>query len=385
MPSTKPKTTIATAAFLAAGLTLLLAAEDQPHGPFQYRVPEKTNDGWETASFSSQNMDVRLITELLDRINTHAYTNIHSVLLVRSNKLVFEQYSPGIQPVIGETLEQEPDWNGKYQPHDRDTLHTLQSATKSVSSILIGIAIDQHLIRGVDEKISTFFSEATGKDKIRLRHLLSMTAGLAWNEHEIPITDPRNDCNRMNHTNDPMRLLLDRSIVTAPGTKFAYNSAISVALGEIVRKASGIPADKFAETNLFKPLRISHPAWKGRFPNGAVHTGGGLYLRPRDMAKIGSIMLNKGRWQGKQIVSENWVRESTTKQAPDREYGYQWWLHSFKVGEQTVKSFYAGGYGGQFIFIFPSLHLVVVSTGWNPDRAWQIVDMMERYILPAAH
>src|SRR6185436_17355834 len=109
MPSTNPKTTIATAAFLAAGITLLLAAEDQPHGPFQYRVPEKTNDGWETASLSSQNVDARLITELLDRITTHAYTNIHIVLLVRSNKLVVEQYAPGIQPVIGDTLEQEPD------------------------------------------------------------------------------------------------------------------------------------------------------------------------------------------------------------------------------------------------------------------------------------
>lgn len=352
---------------------------------YQYTVPDRTNDGWETGNLSSENLNASLINEFFQRINDHNYTNlhIHSVLIVRNNKLVVEEYFPGKEPIFGPTLQQPLDWR-KYQVFNRDTLHTLESATKSVNSILIGIAIDQHLIHGVDEKISTFFPEFTGKDDIRLKHFLSMTAGLDWNENKIPYTDPRNDCIRMDHTNDPVRFLLERPVVAAPGTKFVYNSAIAVTLGEIIRKASGLPVDKFAESNLFKPLGISDYAWRGNFTNGVIHTGGGLYLRPRDMAKIGCMMLNNGRWQGKQIVSEDWVRESTKKQAPDMGYGYEWWLPRFKVRDQMIPSFLAEGYGGQCIFVFPSLHMVVVFTGWKEPIFGQLRDMMQRYVLPAA-
>jgi hypothetical protein len=362
----------------------VVIAANQKRGAYHYRIPAKTNDGWETGSPETENLDAGLINQLFERIADHFYTNVHSVLLVRDNKLVVEEYFPGFQPVIGPSLEQEPDWNGKYQMHDRDTLHTLQSATKSVNSVLIGIAIDQHLIRGVNEPISTFFPEYKGKGDIRLRHFLSMTAGLEWNEQQVPYTDPGNDCNRLNHTNDPVRFLLERPIVTKPGAKFAYNSGVAVALGEIIRKVSGLPVNQFAESNLFKPLGISNFAWKGTFPNGVIHTGGGLYLRPRDMAKIGCLMLNHGHWEGKQIVSEDWVRESTQKQAPDGEYGYQWRLPSFKVHGQMIPSFLAAGGGGQCIFVFPGLNMVVVFTGWNEDNFGQFIDMVERYILPAA-
>jgi CubicO group peptidase (beta-lactamase class C family) len=233
--------------FRAGAITnALTLRENQNGGSYQYRAPEKTNDGWETGSLSSANLDAGLINEFFERLNAHYYTNTHSVLLVRSNKLVVEEYFPG------------PYEDGKYRTFNRDTLHTVQSATKSVNSLLIGIAIEQHLIQDVDEKISTFFPEFTGKDNIRLRHFLSMSAGLAWNEHELPYTDARNNCIRMNHTNDPVHFALERASVAAPGTRFAYNSGISVGLGEIIRKASGLPADKFAERNLFKPLGISN-------------------------------------------------------------------------------------------------------------------------------
>ena len=171
--------------------------------------------------------------------------------------------------------------------------------------------------------------------------------------------------------------------VAPPGSRFAYNSAVSVALGEIVRNASGMSVDQFAQKNLFNPMGIRMHAWKGRFPNGVVHTGGGLYLRPRDMAKIGCMMLNNGRWGGRQIVSAAWVRETLRQQAPDQVYGYQWWIRKFKDGERVLNCSWAGGYGGQYIFIFPDLDLVVVSTGWNPDNGGQFVTMMQRHILPA--
>jgi CubicO group peptidase (beta-lactamase class C family) len=155
--------------------------------PHRCAVPEGTNDGWETASPGEVGLDTNLVAELSGRINDHDYTNIHSVLLVKNGKLVVEKYCPGRNS------------EGRYQAFTRDTLHEMHSATKSVNSILVGIAIDQHLIRGVDEKISNFFPEYSDiftnreKDAIRLKDLLSMTAGLSWDEATYPYTDPRND------------------------------------------------------------------------------------------------------------------------------------------------------------------------------------------------
>src|ERR1017187_2275680 len=298
---------------------------------YQYIVPVKMDDGWETAALSSENLDADLIKDLFERINDNTYKNIHSVLLVKNGKLVVEAYFPG------------QDSEGQFHAFQRDTLHEMHSATKSVNSILIGIAIDQHLIRSVDEKISNFFPEYSdiftnkGKDVICLKDLLSMTAGLSWDEWNYPDTDPRNDLAMMASRADFFRYVLEKPIATTPGTKFVYHSGISLMLGEIIYKASGLRADKFAGRYLFSPLGITNYSW-GKAPNGVVNTLGGLALRPRDMAKIGHLFLNGGRWQGKQIVSEKWVKESTQKQVGAGQlpawfladgYGYQWWLGSF--------------------------------------------------------
>ena len=345
---------------------------------YQYTVPEKINDDWETASLSSENINGELIKDLIQRINDNTYTNIHSVLLVKDGKLVVEKYFPG----------QEED--GQYRVYRRDLLHDLHSATKSVNSILIGIAIDQHLIGGVDEKISAFFPEYADifadnkKDAIRLKDCLSMTAGLSWDELTYPYTDPRNDHVGMNRSRDPVRYVLERPVVTAPGTKFNYNSGIAITLGEIIYKVSGLRADKFAERYLFAPLGISDYYWL-KYPNGTVQTGGGLWLKPRDMAKIGYLFLNGGRWQGRQVVSEDWIRESTKQQAPDQDYGYQWWRGRFPVRTRVVGAYAALGRGGQFILVFPDLQLIAVFTGWNDNALRdEPLEMLTRYILPAA-
>jgi CubicO group peptidase (beta-lactamase class C family) len=145
--------------------------------------------------------------------------------------------------------------------------------------------------------------------------------------------------------------------------------------------------DKFAERNLFCPLGITNYTWWA-FPNGVFHTGGGLYLRPRDMAKIGCVVLNNGRWHGKQIVSEAWIKESTTKQAPDpgprQGYGYQWWHFPFKVGDQSITAIQAAGNGNQTILIFPSLDLIVVVTAWDTAKALPFIRLVVQYLLPAA-
>jgi CubicO group peptidase (beta-lactamase class C family) len=356
-----------------------------PVKPYQYTVPEATNDGWETAHVSGENIDADVLKDLFDRVINETYKNIHSVLLVKNGKLVVEEYFPR---QYGE---------GQEQALKRVTIHGQHSVTKSVNAILIGIAIDQHLIRGVEEKISAFFPEyadifaESAKDNLRLKHFLSMTA-LSWDERTYPYTDARNDHARLNLSTDPVRYALARPLVGPPGTTFVYNSGIAITLGEIIYKVSGVRADKFAERYLFAPLGIADYYW-WKYPNGTVQTGGGLQLRSRDMAKIGYLFLHRGRWQGKQIVSEEWVKESTKQQvgagqlpawAQAQSYGYQWWLGAFRVRDRVVESYSAQGRGGQFIFVFPALQMVAVFTGWNDNKLWsQPVDMLQQYILPA--
>lgn len=357
-------------------LALIGCAANHPAGEYSQTQPSTAND-WPTAPMEGS-LDPQLMQQLFARINDGTYKNIHSVLIVRSGKLVVEKYFPGYDEV------------GNYGEFHRDTLQDLASATKSVNSILIGIAIDQHLIRGVDEKISIFFPEYVDlfvdprKDAIRLRDCLSMTAGLAWDESAYPYTDARNDHVAMNASKDPIRYVLSRPLVSSPGEKFVYNSGIAILLGEIIHRVSGMPADKFAEANLFAPLGISNDYWL-KYSNGVVQTGGGLWLRPYDMAKIGYLYLNGGRWNGKQIVSEDWIRASIEQRAPDRSYGYQWWLGGLNVGGHQFPAYGAQGRGGQIIIVFPELQMVAVFTGWNDGPLGeQPFDMLKRYILPAA-
>jgi CubicO group peptidase (beta-lactamase class C family) len=353
----------------------------------QNTVPEATSNEWETASPGDVGLDTNLVADLIGRIKDRTYTNIHSVLIVKNGKLAVEEYYPG------------QNGEGRQQAFSRDALHEMHSATKSVNSILVGIAIDQHLIRGVDKEISAFFPEYSDlftnrqKNGINLKDLLSMKAGFAWDEWTYPYTDPRNDAATMAGRADFFRYVLERPMAAAAGRKFTYNSGISLLLGEIVFKASGLKADEFAERNLFRPLGITNYYWQTA-PNGVVNTFGGLALSPRDMAKIGYLLLNGGRWRGKQIVSKEWVEASTSRQADPGQlpawfsadgYGYQWWLGSFHLPGQDVRSFSARGRGGQFIVVVPILQIVAVFTGWNDNELMgQPLDMLQRYILPAA-
>ena len=353
---------------------------------YHYTVPQPTADGWETASMEAENVDPVPIGKLMERIKNNDYKNIHSVLLVKGGKLVVEEYFPG------------RDSNGKFHVFNRDTRHEMHSVTKSVNSILIGIAIDQHLIGGVDETLPSLFPEHADvfsdhqRDGIRLKDLLAMSPGLSWDEWTYPYGDPRNDLAMMDRSKDRVRYVLTKPVVAPPGEKFAYSGGVSYLLGEIVRHRSGMRTDQFAERYLFGPLGITNYFW-WKYPDGAVDAGGGLVLRPRDMAKIGSLFLNGGQWLGKRIVSEQWVADSTRNYVDARQfqpwikgdgYSYQWWRRTFQVHGRSVFSYHAAGRGGQFIFVFPSLQMIAVFTGWNDNALGvQPFDMVERYILPA--
>ena len=361
-------------------LMLLLIAPgtgDEPPAPLRVTVPEKVDDGWEVGSLAGAGLDPALVQEMVDRIGDGTYKNIHGVVLVRDGKLVVEAYFTGTD-LLGKPLD-----------FRRDTLHAQHSVTKSVNALLVGMAIDRKLIAGGDEPLARFFPAHAdlfadeAKRAIRLRHCLAMTPGLGWVELGTPYTDLRNDAVGMNRSRDPVRFVLEKPVTSEPGRRFLYNSGASVVLGEVVRQAAGLPADEFAAKHLFAPLGIREYHW-GRFADGTVHTGGGLWLKPRDMAKIGQLMLDGGRWRGQQVVGESWVRAMVRQQAPYRGYGYQWWLRSFRGKDRAVEGFAAQGLGGQFIVVIPDFRLVAVFTGWNPDeRTEQPFEMLQRFIVPA--
>ena len=349
---------------------------------------EKTKDGWEPASPADEKLDAAMVSAMLERVRGGAYRNVRSVIIARNGKLVVEEYFPRTE---GDRRE---------QALRRASPVESTSATKSVTSMLIGIAIDRGLIRSADERLATFFPEYAdvfaadpGRAKITLKDLLTMTAGLAWDEWTLPYTDPRNDHIAMVRSDDPIRYVLERPVVAAPGETFAYNSGLSIILGQVIFKVSGLRADKFAERHLFEPLGITDFYWL-KYPDDIVQAGGGLYVRPRDMAKLGQLFLDGGRWNGKQVISETWVKASVTSHvgaakidpaAKATGYGYQWWLGSFRVGDRDVPSYGARGRGGQFIIVLPDQQMVVVFTS-PPDNPlmFQPLDIVKRDILPAA-
>lgn len=369
----------------------MLSTSTKSHASnLKYAVPEATKDGWETASLRDEKIDAGLIQDLLDRLADNSYKNITSVIIVKDGKLVVEEYFPREEAVGDE----------RSRALKRVSPQQLYSATKSVTSILIGIAIDRGIVRGVDQKISAFFPDYadifSSKDKtgLRLKDFLSMSSGLSWDEWTYPYSDPRNDALKSLMSPDLVRYILDRPVVAPPGAKFAYDTGSSIVLGEVIRRASGLSVDKFAERYLFEPLGITDYYWS-KLPGEIVETGGGLFLRPRDMAKIGCLYLNGGQWHGKQIVSAKWVKESTTNQAGSMElpawllaadgYGYQCWLGSLKVGSQDIRFYGARGRAGQYILVFPNQQMVTVFTGLNDNILInQPLDMLQRYILPAA-
>jgi CubicO group peptidase (beta-lactamase class C family) len=294
---------------------------------------------------------------------------VHAVLVARGGKLVFERYFKGSDEINGLRVGS--------VTFDVDTLHNIKSATKSVASLALGIAIDRGLIRSVNEPIFSFFPELSDlrspeKERIQLVHALTMTMGLKWVE-AIPSNEDDNDEVRMHMASDPCRYVLGLPATNVPGKEYFYNTGALTLVSAIVRKATGRTLDEFARETLFKPLGITSVEWVR--VKGDSDAGGGLRLRPRDMAKIGQLVLAGGRWNDSQIVSKAWIETST---APKIEatggqfYGYLWFLGRSLPNGREVH--WAGGLGrgGQSIRVVPELDLVVVVTaGYYQDYSPQ--------------
>lgn len=344
--------------------------------PDRCGVPAARDDGWPIASLNDDKLiDRDALCGMADRLAST--TNIHAVLAVRGGKLMFERYFSGPDEIPGRLYGSRVE-NVIF---DADTLHDMKSVSKSVASLAVGIAIDRGLIKSVNEPIFSFFPELSDlrspeKDRIQLVHALTMSMGLKWVEATPATGDDNNDEARMHRAWNPCRYVLGLPVAAPAGQAFFYNTGALTLVSAIVHKATGRPLDEFARETLFEPLGITGVEWSRI--RGDTDAGGGLRLRPRDMAKIGQLVLAGGRWRDRQIVSNGWIAASTTQKieaTDDQTYGYLWWLGRSRLKERAVNWIGALGRGGQSIRIVPELDLVVVVTaGYYQDdspRAFQ--------------
>jgi len=333
-------------------------------------------DNWRTSSPEEQGLNRKKLKKLVKRIRRNGISGIDSLLIVRNGYLVSESYFNG--------------WGA-------DDLHTLQSDTKSVTSLLVGIAHQQGLIQSIDQKVVSFFPEYERikrlddrKAAMSLRDLLTMRTGFNWSEdpYEGSPLFELNNCRC-----DWLKFTLDWGMREPPGTRFEYNSGGVILLGGVVRNVSGMPTDTFAQRFLFDPLGITRARWFYGEPDNLPHMGGGLNLRPLDMAKIGYLVLRQGRWENQQVVSEDWIAESLqhsvrfprTFAGRPVDYGYLWWLLHLegRAGDGPDADIYtAAGAQGQWIFVIPKYDMVVVSTG-STQQFDKAVDFLYSDILRA--
>jgi CubicO group peptidase (beta-lactamase class C family) len=344
---------------------------------YQYAVPDQLSDGLTTDHASSRGLNLADLTTMVREVKEGRWENIHSILVFSRGALVLEEYFTG-------------KWiDGTPLSGDRNVRVSVQSVTKSVTSAVVGIALDEGVLPNIAEPIVRWFPTRAEvlappeREPIRLRHLLNMTAGLSWDEWSFPYSDSRNSHFKMNRSPNPVSYVVSRDRAFDPGNRFVYNSGLPITLGEIVRIELGEPFDTYAERVLFEPLGINEWSWERYFESGVVQAGGGLYLRARDMLKIGVLFEQGGTWDGARIVSEEWVDQSTIQQAPDTEYGYQWWTDQYQEGERSFVGYHASGVGGQFIFVVPELELVAVFTGGNtaPSLFNQPFEILRRYLI----
>ncbi len=312
---------------------------------------------------------VRLIRE------GERYPDLHSLLIVRHGHLVVEEYFAG--------------WNS-------GRLHTLQSVSKSLTSALIGIAIERGEIENVDERVLGFFSDRKDlvvrdprKRAIRLEDLLTMRSGTDY--HESGSGSPHSRLNSLSRGWD--RFYLNRPMIHDPGTHFRYDSGGVILRSSLLKARTGLHADAYAKRHLLAPLGIQRAEWF-RNSEGHPHTGGGLDLRPRDMVRFGLLYLRGGRWGERQVVPRSWVETSVRRHVEldggstghRVGYGYLWWIlepDPSGSGQQDVWA--AMGFRGQYIFVVPEHEMVVVVTGGTRNRRDQQrpIEFLYTHVLPA--
>ncbi len=312
--------------------------------------------GWQTSTPDQQGMDAALLEKMQVKIRDEKIL-LDSLLIIRNGVIVSETY---------------------YSGNNQNTKHMMYSVTKSFISTLVGIALDQGKLKGIEQKAldllpgRTFANSDARKQAMTLENLLTMSSGLGWVEGDPTYTKMATSTNWVN-------MVMDLPMVADTGKTFVYCSGCSHVLSAIIEEAAGGSTLDFAQKNLFQPLGITNMRWETD-RQGIPIGGWGLNITPRDMAKLGYLYLHRGVWDGKQVVSSSWVQAATTRHIDTGGrlgYGYQWWIYP------THNAYVAQGRYGQTIFVAPDLDLIVVTTAAIEEGHDPIYDLIDNYILPA--
>jgi CubicO group peptidase (beta-lactamase class C family) len=383
-------------AFVIISVLLIRCNTNNTSGQYTYQIPENINDGLATGTLEEVNIDEDLIAKAVSKISQGKYKEIHSMLIYKDDKLVLEEYFQGHR-----YKWDAPYYQGEWVQWDRTMKHQIMSCTKSITSACIGIAIEKGFIKNVHQSIFDYLPghqqfNTGDKSNITIEHLLTMTSGLQWNEWNAPHGTAANDIDRLYFecSADPLYCVLERPLVSTPGESFTYNGGGIIALGEILKNATGMDIIGFSKEYLFGPLGTDTLQWDV-FPEGQIESAGGLHLKPRDMLKLGITYLNGGVWKGERILPGDWVKKSsisfgnnTNINLPIEDsgrngYGYTWWTSELKSKGRKIHMYRANGWGGQVIMVFPEHKMVVVFTSGNYVVRSKLFKIIKSYVLPA--
>jgi CubicO group peptidase (beta-lactamase class C family) len=343
---------------------------------------------WPTATPAAVGLNAQVLDSIDREIREKRYGYVTRFLVIRKGKIAYDKRYPyDFAAINGDSARARGGlrfhhptspynyfaawWHPTYRGGE---LHTLQSVTKTVTSVVIGTAVTRGEFPSIDTPVLSFFDTTQvrniddRKRRLTIRHLLTMTGGFDWNEN-LPYIDPRNSAVGMEASYDWVDFTINLPMAREPGERFNYSSGESALLAHIFYQATGTDIEAYAARHLFTPLGIREWFWK-RSPAGLVDTEGGLYLEAKDLARIWELFVRGGVWHGTRIVSADWVRQSVAPAvavgaAPNApRYGLKWWL--WPNPADPSRFIWAGsGFGGQLPMAFPERELVVVFNGWN--------------------
>jgi CubicO group peptidase (beta-lactamase class C family) len=343
---------------------------------------------WPTATPASVGVNVAVLDSIDREIRAGTYNSIDRFVVIRNGKLVYDKhYAWNYDSIYADSAKTRnplnahdptgsynyfnPWWHPTYR---RGDLHSLQSVTKTVTSVIIGVARTRGDFPDIDTPVLRFFDTTQVKNiddrkrRMTVRHLLTMSGGIDWNE-TLPYIDPGNTAVAMEASFDWVEYTINRPMAVEPGSRWLYSSGETELLAHIFRRATGVDIEEYAAKHLFAPLGIERWYWK-RIPTGLIDTEGGLYLEAKDLARIWNLWLRNGKVGGTQLISPEWIAESVKPalrvgpNAGAPSYGFKWWLYQNPT--DTTRFMWGGsGFGGQLPLAIPEKDMVVVFNGWN--------------------
>jgi CubicO group peptidase (beta-lactamase class C family) len=310
----------------------------------------ETDGDWKTDSLENRGINADVMQDMYDRVARNYH--IFSFLMAKDGYIISEYYATFF---------------------NRNSVFKLHSVTKSVTAALIGIAIDEGLIDSIHTPIKEFFPELSNdKNEITINHLLTMTTGWNWPElrqsrNRLSGEKTRSFSRSWQRAENHVNFVLNRTQIYEPGYIFNFDSGASHLLSAIIQIVSGMPADEYARTRLFDRIGITSARWE-RDRQGITWGGTGLSMTARDLARFGQLYLNKGKWNGEQIIPEEWINISTTTQVPGGRtrgpFGLHWWVGTI-TGDSIYETFHTTGFGGQYLFLVPELDTMIIFTSRN--------------------